>query len=233
MTGSTGVDQGREIQTMFARIARRYELMNWLMTAGQDSRWRREVISRTHLPPKGRLLDIGAGTGDLARLALRHNPDCFPVAADFTLEMMRVGKATHDTRFLNWSAADALCLPFPTESFDAVVSGFLLRNVVDIDQSLREQHRVLRSGGYLAALDTTRPERNFAYPLINFHLHVIIPTLGRVIAGSADAYTYLPDSTEAFLDAEQLADRMDEAGFQEVGFHRLMLGTIAIHWGRK
>jgi demethylmenaquinone methyltransferase/2-methoxy-6-polyprenyl-1,4-benzoquinol methylase len=69
--------------------------------------------------------------------------------------------------------------------------------------------------------------------LINFHLHVIIPTLGRVIAGSADAYTYLPDSTEAFLDAEQLADRMDEAGFQEVGFHRLMLGTIAIHWGRK
>lgn len=233
LTNHSSNDQARYLQAMFTGVARRYELMNWLMTAGQDSRWRREVISRANLPPEGRLLDLGAGTGDLARLALRQSPDCIPLAADFTLEMMRVGKASHDVNHMNWSVADALCLPFPPETFDAVVSGFLLRNVVDIDRCLLEQQRVLKSGGYLVALDTTRPERNFAYPLINLYLHVIIPSLGRLIAGSVEAYTYLPDSTEAFLDAEQLVVRMAEAGFQQIGFRRLMLGTIAIHWARK
>jgi len=233
MSNSTSVDQAREIQVMFTRIAKRYDLMNRLMTTGQDTRWRREVIVRTHLPADGRLLDLGAGTGDLAREALRQEPDCWPVAADFTLKMMQVGRARHKSFELNWSAADALSLPFPNGVFEAVVSGFLLRNVADIGQSLREQHRVLKPGGYMVALDTTRPARNYLWPLINFYLHVIIPGLGRIIAGAKDAYTYLPDSTEAFLEAEQLAARMEEAGYKQVGFRRLMLGTVAIHWGKK
>lgn len=233
MTNLPGEEQARSVQGMFARIARRYDLMNRLMTAWQDTRWRREVIRRAQLPPRGLLLDLGAGTGDLARQALREKPDCTPVAADFTMDMMRVGRAKQGAKELNWSAADALCLPFPPEAFDAVVSGFLLRNVNDIDQSLREQYRVLKNGGCMVALDTTRPERNFVTPLINIHLHLIIPTLGRLIAGSAEAYTYLPDSTEAFLEAEQLLDRMESVGFGQVEFRRLMLGTIAIHWGRK
>lgn len=226
-------DQGSDLQAMFTSIARRYDLMNWLMTGGQDTRWRWEVIRRTNLPPGGRILDLGAGTGDLAYLALRQNPDCTPVAADFTLAMMRVGKANRADESINWSAADALNLPFESGCFEAVVSGFLLRNVDDIARSLEEQRRVLKPGGRLVALDTTRPERNLISPFVNFHLHVIIPNLGRLITGSEVAYTYLPDSTEAFMRAEQLADRMREAGFQQVGFRRLMLGTIAIHWAEK
>jgi demethylmenaquinone methyltransferase/2-methoxy-6-polyprenyl-1,4-benzoquinol methylase len=154
------------------------------------------------------------------------------VAADFTLEMMRVGKrrlATH----LDWAAADALYLPFPDEYFDAVVSGFLLRNVGDIHQALREQRRVLKSGGRIVALDTTHPPQNPITPLINLHLHTVIPALGRLIAGDADAYRYLPDSTESFLNAEGLVERMQAAGFLEVAFHRLMFGTVAIHWGKR
>jgi len=230
MAESSGTEH---IQVMFGRIAKRYDLMNRLMTAGQDIRWRREVIYRTQLPNEGCLLDLGAGTGDLAREALRQEPGCFPVAADFTMEMMKIGKAHHKTLNINWSAADALSLPFPYEAFDAVVSGFLLRNVIDIDQSLREQHRVLKPGGHIVALDTTRPARNILWPLIFIYLHLVIPLLGRIIAGSADAYTYLPESTEAFLEADQLADRIEEAGFHHVGFRRLMFGTVAIHWGRK
>ena len=233
MADQSGAGQAQYVQAMFSRIARRYDLMNRLMTAGQDIRWRREVIQRTQLPPNGRLLDVGAGTGDLAREALQQNPGSWPVAADFTLEMMLVGKAHHTPTKLDWSAADALCLPFPNDSFDAVVSGFLLRNVIDINQCLQEQYRVLNSGGFAVALDTTRPARNTLRPLIDFYLHVFIPNLGRIITGEADAYTYLPETTENFLQAEKLAALMEEAGFQQVGFRRLMFGTVAIHWGMK
>src|SRR4030042_888984 len=107
MTNLTGTERARYVQGMFTRIARRYDLMNRLMTAGQDVGWRREVIQRAELPARGWLLDLGAGTGDLAQEALRQNPDCQPVAADFTLEMMRVGKQRPGARQLNWSAAHA------------------------------------------------------------------------------------------------------------------------------
>ena len=232
MTHLTGGERARYVQGMFARIARRYDLMNRLMTAGQDVRWRREVIRRAALPDRGSLLDLGAGTGDLARQALHQVPDCLPVAADFTVEMMLAGKRRPPAN-LSWAAADALYLPFPGECFDAVVSGFLLRNVGDIHQALCEQHRVLKPGGRIVALDTTRPPHNVLTPLINLHLHSVIPALGRLIAGDAEAYRYLPDSTQNFLSAEGLAERMQAAGFRDVGFHRLMFATIAIHWGKK
>jgi demethylmenaquinone methyltransferase/2-methoxy-6-polyprenyl-1,4-benzoquinol methylase len=242
MTHLTGDERARYVQDMFARIARRYDLMNRLMTAGQDVRWRREVIHRAALPGRGRLLDLGAGTGDLGREALRQAPDCLPIASDFTLEMMLVGKrrpaarrsqARRSQARLAWAAADTLSLPFPSECFDAVVSGFLLRNVSDILRSLSEQFRVLKPGGRIVVLDTTRPLPNVFTPLINLHLHAVIPALGRLIAGDAEAYRYLPDSTENFLGAEGLAERMQAAGFREVGFYRLMFGTVAIHWGMK
>lgn len=233
MAHLTGTERARYVQGMFSRIARRYDLMNRLMTAGQDVRWRREVVRRTGIPESGRLLDLGAGTGDLAWETRRQQPGSRPVAADFTLEMMRVGKSRPNSPSLDWSAADALYLPFLTETFDAVISGFLLRNVVDVPQALSEQYRVLKPGGRVVVLDTTQPTRNLLSPLINFHLHVIIPFLGRIIAGASEAYTYLPESTEAFLQAEQLAAYFNQAGFREVGFRRLMFGTVAIHWGKK
>ncbi len=218
---------------MFARVAHRYDLMNRLMTAGQDMRWRREVIRRAELPASGRLLDLGAGTGDLARLGLRQRPGCRVTAADFTFEMMREGRKKPCSAELLWSAADALYLPFAGETFDAVVSGFLLRNVTDVDRSLYEQRRVLKPGGRLVALDTTRPRPSLFSPLVWLHLHFVIPTLGSWLAGQPQAYRYLPESTDHFLSAEQLAAAMVEAGFRKVGYHLAMAGTIAIHWGEK
>jgi demethylmenaquinone methyltransferase/2-methoxy-6-polyprenyl-1,4-benzoquinol methylase len=233
MANLSGAERAHYVQNMFSRIAGRYDLMNRLMTAGQDRAWRREVIRRAALPPQGDLLDLGAGTGDLGREALQQFPGCQPVAADFTLEMMLAGKMRPESARLRWLGADALHLPFPDETFDAVVSGFLFRNVSDIALALAEQRRVLRQGGHIVILDTTRPHRNLLTPLINIHFHYIIPTLGKLITGEGEAYTYLPESTENFLQAEQLAERMLEAGFRQVGFHRRMLATIAIHWGAK
>lgn len=233
LTHLSGPERSRYVQGMFARIADRYDLMNRVMTAGQDVRWRREVIRRTALPTRGRLLDLGTGTGDLAKEALRSLPDANIVAADFTIEMMLVGRRDPGSARIRWLAGDALCTPFPSQAFDAVVSGFLLRNVIDLTAALMEQYRLLKPGGMIVALDTTQPPDGVFLPLIRFHMRHIIPTLGQLLAGDRMAYTYLPESTEEFLTAEQLAARMALAGFKEVGFRRLMFGTIAIHWGVK
>jgi demethylmenaquinone methyltransferase/2-methoxy-6-polyprenyl-1,4-benzoquinol methylase len=234
----TGTERARYVQGMFARIAHRYDLMNRAMTVGQDVRWRREVIQRAALPRFGRLLDLGAGTGDLAREALRQSPTVSALAADFTLEMMQAGrrrpeKTLNEYQRLEWCAADAQALPLEDKRFDAVVSGYLLRNVSNLALSLSEQHRVLKPGGRIVALDTAPPLHNALEPFIKFHLHTVIPNLGRWITGQADAYRYLPDSTETFLEPERLAARLLDAGFEKVGFHRLMFGTMVIIWGRK
>lgn len=231
MTNLSGQERAQYVQSMFTKIARRYDVMNRLMTGYQDVRWRRKVIQLAGMKPGASLLDLGTGTGDLAREALSEFPNAKVAAADFTFEMMRVG--AQQVGPLNFSTADALRLPFENESFDAVVSGFLMRNVIDLKKAIQEQHRVLKPGGRIVILDTTRPKRNLLSPFIWIHMHVIIPALGGLLSGVREAYTYLPDSTEGFVTAEQLAERLSEAGFKNVGYQRLMFGTIAIHHGEK
>lgn len=230
MTNLTGQERSRYVQSMFTKIAHRYDLMNRLMTGGQDIRWRKQVIKIARLTPNASLLDLGTGTGDLAREALLQEPQAKVTAADFTIEMMRVGKKNSRLQF---SAADALNLPFKETTFDAVVSGFLMRNVTDVQQALKEQYRTLKPGGRIVILDTTRPKKNILSPFIWIHMHFIIPTIGGLLSGERDAYNYLPDTTENFLTAEQLAARMIAAGFKKVDFKRLMFGTIGMHWGEK
>ena len=218
---------------MFARIAGRYDVMNRLMTFGQDLAWRKQVIDLTRLPPTGHLLDLGTGTGDLAIEALRRSSHLRAVGGDFTLEMMRVGQQRPEAARVQWAGTDALNLPFPDNTFDAVTSGYLMRNEMDVRRAWAEQYRVLKPGGRVVCLDTTPPPQNLLRPFILLHLRFVIPTLGRLIAGASEAYTYLPDSTENFLPAEKLAARLTEAGFTDVHFQRLMFGTMAIHWGTK
>ena len=230
MTNLMGNERAQYVQDMFTRIAHHYDFMNRLMTGGQDVQWRKTVIKLAQLKPSASLLDLGAGTGDLAREAFKQNPQSCVIAADFTLEMMRVGRKLNDPPY---SAADALNLPFNDSTFDAVISGFLMRNVTDVNRALKEQVRVLKSGGRIVILDTTHPKKNILSPFIWIHMHMVIPSLGKLISGVSDAYNYLPDSTEGFLHAEELAERMTSAGFKNVQFKRLMFGTIAIHWGEK
>lgn len=232
MTDNNQEERARNVQDMFQRIAPRYDLMNRLMTGGMDIRLRKIVIRKTNLPSKGHLLDLGAGTGDLSLEAYRQFPQAKVTAADFTLGMMQAGQKSH-SRQLDFSAADALRIPFADESFDAVISGFLLRNVVDLDLALKEQLRVLKPGGVFVSLDTTKPQKNLLSPFINFHMHKVIPFLGQLLSGDRDAYTYLPTTSENFLTAEALAERVSQAGFEDVGFKRYMFNTTAIHWAVK
>jgi demethylmenaquinone methyltransferase/2-methoxy-6-polyprenyl-1,4-benzoquinol methylase len=218
---------------MFARIATHYDLMNRLMSAGQDRRWRRRVVDLAHLRPGARLLDIGAGTGDLALEAQRRNGRMTAVAGDVTIEMMREGRARTGGRLVQWVNTDALDLPFPAGSFDAVTSGYLMRNVIDVRRAWAEQYRVLKGGGNAVCLDTTPPPRDVWHILVRLYLQVVIPALGRLVARDREAYGYLADSTRRFVGAEELALRMREAGFKEVQFQRMVCGTMAIHWGHK
>jgi demethylmenaquinone methyltransferase / 2-methoxy-6-polyprenyl-1,4-benzoquinol methylase len=230
MSQLTGEEHARYVHNVFGHVARRYNLMNRLMTAGQDIRWRKEAIRRLQLKPGERLLDLGAGTGDLGREALRQQPGIRLVATDFSLEMMLAGQASSR---LPWLNADALQLPFPDGSFEAVVSGFLMRNVGNLEAALAEQYRVLKPGGRMLILETTRPRSGILSPFVRFHMRIVIPWIGGLISGNREAYRYLPASSEAFLSAEELARQMSATGFSTVGFRRRMAGTIAIHWGEK
>ncbi len=228
-----GPDRARSVQAMFDRIARRYVLMNSLMTLGRDRAWRRMVVEKAALPPGGRLLDVAIGTGDIALEALRWDESIRVVGADFSQGMMRVGRSRPGGDRVIWVEADAYRLPFPDASFDAVVSGFLVRNVGDVAAVFREQVRVVRPGGRVVCLDAAPPKRNLYYPFIMLHFRVIIPLMGRLIAEDASAYTYLPDSIQSFKTPEQLAAIMREAGLTGVDYRLLMFGTMALHIGAR
>lgn len=228
-----GKERAAYVQGMFDRIAGRYNLMNRLMTFGQDMRWRRFVIRQARLKPGDRLLDLATGTGDIAFEALRQVPGVQAVGGDFSLGMMLVGQGLTLGDQVQWSGADALNLPFPDETFDAVTSGYLMRNVIDIPRALAEQKRVLRSGGRIVVLDTSPPPDNLLKPFIEIHLRYGIPLLGRLISGNADAYQYLPESTQKFKMPDELAALMRAAGFANVQYQRFMFGTMAVHWGEK
>ena len=233
MSHLTGRERSRYVQNMFARIAHRYDLLNGLMTFGQDASWRKEAIRRLEINPNSIILDLASGTGDIALDIARKYPDALMIAGDFTPEMLAVAIDRPGGDRVQWLIADVQHLPFAKECVSGVISGFLLRNVADVSRTLEEHNRVLVSGGRAVSLDTTPPRRNLLRPFLEFHLRVIIPLLGKLVAGNAEAYAYLPSSTEGFLPAETLAERFRQAGFSGVGFVRRMLGAVSIHWGEK
>ena len=192
MTFNTPVEKHQYVNNMFARIAHRYDVMNKVMTMGQDKRWRKLLIKQAQLPPNGSLLDIATGTGDIAFEALHQQPRLQQVVgADFTLPMMSVGQqrwareaipSTQDR--LGWSGADTLHLPFPDNSFEAVTSGFLMRNVTHVSQALTEQMRVCKPGGRVLILEIPRPADNLFGAMFKLYFHNVVPILGGLISVS-------------------------------------------------
>jgi demethylmenaquinone methyltransferase/2-methoxy-6-polyprenyl-1,4-benzoquinol methylase len=228
-----GQERAVYVQNMFARIAGNYDLMNRLMTGGQDVTWRRYVIYKAQLPVGGRLLDIATGTGEIALEGQALVPGLQAVGGDFTVEMMQVGRQIPARQEIRWVGADTLALPFPDDYFDAVTSGFLMRNVIDVQKAFMEQTRVTKPGGRIVVLESSPPKRNLLRPFILMHLNYVIPMMGKLVAGDSAAYRYLPDSTQQFRDPDSLAATMRQAGLEDVDYQMFMFGTIAIHSGRK
>ena len=240
MTFQTPAQKSHYVNDMFARIAHRYDLMNRVMTGGQDSRWRRLLVEQAELPPDGTLLDIATVTGDMAFEALRQHPDLrLVVGADFTLPMMHIGRQRQSALppayqgHIRWSGADTLHLPFPDDTFDAVVSGFLMRNVININQALAEQTRVCKPGGRLLILEIPRPPNNLLGDMFRLYFHNVVPVIGGLISGEPDAYAYLPASADAFLNPEELKEALEQVGLRDVTYQMLMFKTVALHAGIK
>jgi demethylmenaquinone methyltransferase/2-methoxy-6-polyprenyl-1,4-benzoquinol methylase len=220
---------------MFAAISPRYDLMNRLMTGGQDQRWRRLAVAELAVPPDGVVLDVGTGTGDFLPVLVAAAPGARAVGTDFTYAMMAEGRG----KLVGWAgraaftAGDALHLPFADDTFDGVINGFVLRNLADLAQAFREMHRVIRPGARVVCLEITWPQTPGFRQAFWFYFSRLVPVVGGLISGQPDAYRYLPASVEHFASPAELKAMMEEAGLRDVRFHLLALGTVTIHVGVK
>jgi demethylmenaquinone methyltransferase/2-methoxy-6-polyprenyl-1,4-benzoquinol methylase len=213
------------VRTMFDRIAPVYDVMNHVMTAGLDVRWRR-LAAQAAVRSGDRVLDAACGTGDLAIADL--NAGAGKVTGlDFSEKMLERARAKHAS--IEWVQGDMLALPFADETFDAATVGFGVRNVENLELGLRELRRVLRPGGRLAILEITQP-RGAIRPFYSLWFDRIVPVLGKVLPGG-EAYTYLPASVKRFPTAERLAELLREAGFADVRFTLMGGSIVALHTG--
>jgi demethylmenaquinone methyltransferase/2-methoxy-6-polyprenyl-1,4-benzoquinol methylase len=203
--------------------------MNRLLSLGQDRHWRKLAADALALPPEGRALDVGIGTGDMAQAIVYRWPDAVVVGVDPTTPMMDVGRHKLETERIRWSQADGLFLPFPDEHFDSAVSAFVMRNVVDVPRALAEQRRVVRRGGRVICLEMSWPRTPIIRALFRFYFADLMPRIAGVLSGQPAAYRYLPRSVEGFLTPGKLAETMEKVGLRNLRCRRLTLGTVALH----
>jgi demethylmenaquinone methyltransferase/2-methoxy-6-polyprenyl-1,4-benzoquinol methylase len=212
------------VRAMFDRIAPVYDVMNRVMTAGLDGRWRAETAAAV-VRPGDRVLDSCCGTGDLALACLQAGGRV--TGLDFSEPMLE--RARRKSSEVEWVSGDALALPFEDGSFDAATVGFGVRNVADLERGLAELRRVLRAGGRVGVLEITRP-RGLLAPFYRIWFEVLVPLLGRLLPGGW-AYSYLPASVRRFPGPEDLAELLRGAGFEDVRYRLFAGGIVALHTG--
>ncbi len=245
MKTSTRVPQNRSPQPsrtsiwkMFDRIAHRYDLLNRLLSFGQDVIWRKKVAQ--HLPhfPNQHLLDIATGTGDLLITLFEASPNVTSgIGIDMAEKMLEIGQQKLTRRGLEESLSlqkgDALNIPFADNTFDAVSIAFGIRNVEGVEKALQEMYRVLKTGGRALILEFSLPKNQVIRQLYLFYFRNILPRIGGMISGDSYAYRYLNQTVETFPFGEAFCKLMQQAGFQEVHYTPLTLGIATIYRGDK
>lgn len=227
------------VRRMFDAIAARYDLLNHLLSANQDRRWRRKAVRlllarvARQWQGGGWFLDGCAGTFDLALEVAEQARGATVVAFDFSLAMLRAGREKLPGSGVRPVCADALVLPFPDASFDGCTVGFGVRNLADLDAGLRELRRVLRPGAPLVVLEFTTPGWQPFRSLYLFYFLHVLPRIGRLVSRHRSAYDYLPASVLGFPEPPELAARMRAAGFDDVSWEAYFGGIVATHVGAR
>jgi demethylmenaquinone methyltransferase/2-methoxy-6-polyprenyl-1,4-benzoquinol methylase len=222
---ASGTLPAGEVRSMFDRIAPVYDVMNRVMTAGLDQRWRRATAAAV-VREGDRVVDLCCGTGDLAvACAKAGGPRSQVKGVDFSEQMLV--RARRKAPEIEWVQADALALPFEDAAFDAATAGFGIRNLDDLEAGLREARRVLRPGGRLGILEITQPSGALR-PFFQVWFDRVVPLLGKVLPGGA-AYTYLPASVRRFPGPQALATAISGAGFASVEYRLFAGGIVALH----
>ena len=229
-----GAEKSEYVRKTFSEIAPRYDLLNHLLSLNIDRGWRRKAIAELRLErkPRGRYLDLCAGTLDVSQmLASTRGFNGSVVAADFAEPMLRAGVTKVSSLPVSPVTADALRLPIESGSMSGAIVAFGIRNVADLDAGLREVHRVLEPGARFVILEFSTPRSPLINTAYQLYFNHVLPTIGGVISGHPSAYKYLPKSVANFPVAEELAQRMRAAGFNAVSWRQLTLGIAAIHAG--
>jgi demethylmenaquinone methyltransferase/2-methoxy-6-polyprenyl-1,4-benzoquinol methylase len=222
-----------QVQAMFDRIARVYDRMNAVMTAGLDRRWRQRAADLAAVSAGDRVLDVATGTGDLAlELACRVAPGGEVVGADFSEAMLALArdKPIPTGAAVRFEAANALDLPYEDDAFAAATVGFGARNFSDLPRGVAEMARVVVPGGRVVVLEITTPTHPPLSTLLGVWFDHIVPALGR-LAGDPDAYEYLPNSVRRFPGPERLAAILYDCGLRDVSYRLTAGGIIALHVG--
>jgi demethylmenaquinone methyltransferase/2-methoxy-6-polyprenyl-1,4-benzoquinol methylase len=224
-----------KVREMFSRLAERYDLVNDLMSFGMHRRWKREtarLAGAGRAGPPARVLDLCCGSGDLCFLSEERGSRSV-TGADFTLPMLAIAarRKRDGGRASRFVCADALALPFPDASFDALTVGYGLRNIADLPAALAEMRRVLAPGGRAAILDFGKPDHPLAAALYALYLHAVMPLMGWLFHGDADTYRYIPDSLERYPAQRGVEALMRQAGFVHARYENRLLGTMGINLG--
>ena len=226
------------IAGMFDAIARRYDALNHLLSAGLDRRWRRRAVRSLRLTGRERLLDVCTGTGDVAIEAVVATGRAADVVGiDFSSEMLKVAAAKISSASLlgrvRLARGDATRLPLRDATVDAATVAFGIRNVVDPALACRELHRVLRSGGRLAILEFGAPRIPGVRTLYLWYFRYLLPLVGKAVSKHSDAYSYLPQSVMSFPAGEAFASMLRAAGFATVDSQPLSFGIVWLYTARK
>jgi demethylmenaquinone methyltransferase/2-methoxy-6-polyprenyl-1,4-benzoquinol methylase len=225
-------DKSTYVHSAFSAIADRYDLLNTLLSFNRDRGWRRSTVSALGLRGPEAVLDVATGTGKLAQeLERKVGAGGMVVGLDFCQPMLR--KAKVQTGCTELVLATSERLPFPDNCFDGATIGFALRNVPDMESTLREMARVMKPGGKVVCLEFSRPRHPIMRSLHRLYLLRVLPTIGWLISGDKDAYLYLPHSIMDFESAEELKAVMEKAGLDNVHFRFLTWGVVALHVGTK